>query len=285
MKKAKLILVTGFLGSGKTSFLKFFLNRFSNNYRIAVIQNEFSGTNIDAIELKNSSWKFELVEINNGSIFCVCQFSNFKEQLEKLYYDYCPDLVVIEATGLADPLSVGMIFNNSELYYLSKIITIIDSINYKIVSKLVMAVNNQVKIADIVLINKTDLVGDSNNNDDIIEDIKMLNPNALIYNTSYSEFNEIDIQDSTMPIVRVSGELSEMNESISSEIIRDNKQMTQAELDEFIAQIPENTIRLKGYVKIENNKSCLIQYVMGLLDVKYFDNPINRTELIKIFYK
>ncbi len=62
-------IVTGWLGSGKTSLLRNVLNEYGDKKRIAVIQNEFASSGIDGIELKNSDNEFKLVEINNGSVF------------------------------------------------------------------------------------------------------------------------------------------------------------------------------------------------------------------------
>ena len=77
-------LITGFLGSGKTTLLKYLLNHVGSRYRIAVIQNEFAPTGMDGMELKRESPDFKLLEINNGSVFCVCQLGKSTIQGQRL---------------------------------------------------------------------------------------------------------------------------------------------------------------------------------------------------------
>lgn len=284
MRKTKLIIVTGFLGSGKTSFLKFILEKYSMNYKIAVIQNEFSGLNVDAVELRNSSWRFELVEINNGSVFCVCQFPNFKEQLSLIHKQYNPDFVILEATGLADTLAIGTIFNNNPEYYLYKVVTVVDAVNYLISSKAVMSVNNQIKVADLILLNKADLV--SEERVELIKTgLKNLNPNAVIYNSIFSEYPHFNIDEASEYSLKVTGELSQPNPEIVSEVFKENRAFTREELDRFINNLPSKLIRMKGYVKLTDNRSCSLQYVSGHLDIIMYDRPITRTELISISFR
>jgi G3E family GTPase len=284
MKKIKVILVTGFLGSGKTSFLKFLLDRYSGIKRVAVIQNEFNGTGVDAKELQQGEWKFSLIEINNGSIFCVCQFSNFRDRLDELHHQYDPDMLIIEATGLADPLAAGSLFNNDKHYYLSSVVCIVDAVNFNIASKAVRAVNNQIKAADKVLINKSDLVSQEELRQ-VREDVALINPFATILETSYSYSPGINMDDQESLFERPEGELSQFPPDVESEIIRSHKSMSMKELDEFMKSIPSNVIRIKGYIKLEEDKNCMIQYVMGRGEVKYLQKNISGTELVKISFR
>jgi len=84
MAKIPTYLITGFLGSGKTTFIKHVIEYYNNKERIAVMQNEFAPANYDGTELKRLTTKhFDLLEINNGSAFCVCLLSTFLSSLKK----------------------------------------------------------------------------------------------------------------------------------------------------------------------------------------------------------
>jgi G3E family GTPase len=71
MTQIPFFLVTGFLGSGKTTFLKSALEKLPKK-KVAIIQNEFAPASIDGTELKRQDGNYKTLEINNGSVFCVC---------------------------------------------------------------------------------------------------------------------------------------------------------------------------------------------------------------------
>ncbi len=105
-------LLSGFLGVGKTTLLKQIL-RNNNNLKIAVIVNDMGSINIDAKEIKQHKLikeKTEMVELQNGCICCTLRgdlLKTVKELSEsKENYDY----LVIESTGIAEPLPVAQTF-------------------------------------------------------------------------------------------------------------------------------------------------------------------------------
>src|SRR5664280_2735232 len=99
MSAIPLQLVTGFLGSGKTTFLKNYLNEFSGSRRIGIIQNEFSELNVDRIQLEQNNPGFEILEVNNGSVFCVCLLGSFVDSLSEFIDQVHPDELIMEASG------------------------------------------------------------------------------------------------------------------------------------------------------------------------------------------
>ena len=110
------LLVTGFLGSGKTTFLKRLLRNTPEDLKIAVIQNEFAPSNVDGEELMQSTdGAFELLEINNGSVFCVCLLGTFVRSLSEFMDVHHPDVVIMEASGLSDPAGIAELFQSDIL--------------------------------------------------------------------------------------------------------------------------------------------------------------------------
>ena len=102
MFMTKLLLVTGFLGAGKTTFLKRLINHFSN-MRLHVIVNEFGAAGVDGHLLREMQVAVD--EISNGSIFCSCRWDKFEETLASALKTE-PDLILVEASGLSDRKSV-----------------------------------------------------------------------------------------------------------------------------------------------------------------------------------
>ena len=98
----QLYLVSGFLGSGKTTFLRNILLQ-SVGVRVGVIVNEFGSIGIDGKVLHQDGMK--LVEINNGSIFCACLKDGFVKTLVA-FLEQPVDVLFIEASGMADPSSM-----------------------------------------------------------------------------------------------------------------------------------------------------------------------------------
>ena len=101
--KTKLYLLTGFLGSGKTTFLTNVLEDLSGN-KVAVIMNEFGKVGIDGTIIQKEG--MEIVEINRGSIFCSCLQLSFVSALIDMA-DRNMEYVFVESSGLADPSNIG----------------------------------------------------------------------------------------------------------------------------------------------------------------------------------
>ena len=98
----ELLLVTGFLGAGKTTFLKRLLLLWKDR-RIALIVNEFGQANIDGLLL--SDLGASLREVTGGSVFCACRMDQFQAALSETVLQQ-PDIVLVEASGLSDPTAV-----------------------------------------------------------------------------------------------------------------------------------------------------------------------------------
>ena len=128
--KVPVTVLTGFLGSGKTTLLNRILTE-NHGKRIAVIENEFGEIGIDN-DLVVTTGE-DMVELSNG---CVCCSINgeLMEAVERIIDRPEPmDYIVVETTGLADPLPVAMTFLGSELRdqtRLDSIITLIDAENF-----------------------------------------------------------------------------------------------------------------------------------------------------------
>jgi G3E family GTPase len=110
MAKIPFYLVTGFLGSGKTTLLKAYLEKYSDSRKIAIIQNEFAEVNIDSRELQRTGKSFDILEMNNGSVFCVCLLGDFVHSLHDFIQQHNPEVIILEASGLSDPISLEISF-------------------------------------------------------------------------------------------------------------------------------------------------------------------------------
>ncbi len=151
-------IISGFLGSGKTTLLNHILTN-QKGIKTAVLVNEFGEIGIDnELIIKTEQ---EMIELSNGCICCSIN-GELVEAIEKLInVNKKLDYIIIETTGLADPLPVAMTLLGSELRdqtRLDSIITLIDAENFNDVALESTIGRSQVIYGDILLLNKCDLV-------------------------------------------------------------------------------------------------------------------------------
>ncbi|MFT0796584.1 CobW family GTP-binding protein [Synechococcus sp. H70.1] len=151
-------IITGFLGSGKTTLLNHIL-RNQKGMRTAVLVNEFGEIGIDG-ELIVSSEE-DLVELNNGCICCTIRDDIVESVLRLMERSDKIDYLVVETTGLADPLPVALTFLGPELRDLTRldsIITLVDASNFAPDLFDSDVAYSQIAYGDVILLNKIDLV-------------------------------------------------------------------------------------------------------------------------------
>jgi len=182
------ILVTGFLGAGKTTLINNLIDYFRNQ-KIGLIINEFGEINIDG-QLITSTGK-EIIELNRGSLFCVCIRDNLVKAIKSLVQRNQPELILIETTGLADVTEMNTVFTLpiiKSLVQIQVVICLIDCISFTKILTILSAPISQVRQAQLILLNKIDQVttGQSKNIQTIV---KSINQTALTITTTYGQFN------------------------------------------------------------------------------------------------
>jgi len=153
-------IISGFLGSGKTTLLNHILKN-QVGLKTAVLVNEFGEIGIDNDLIIEGSE--DMIELNNGCICCSINgellntVSKVLERSEKI------DYLIVETTGLADPLPVAMTFAAGDLrekVRLDSIITVIDGENFDFEINNTSVAYSQILYGDILLLNKCDLVNE-----------------------------------------------------------------------------------------------------------------------------
>ena len=182
-------VVTGFLGSGKTTLINRILAE-QHGRKIAVIVNEFGEVSIDG-QLIIQDDQEELVEFNNGCLCCTVR-GDLIDTLDRLQERSELDAILIETTGLADPAPVASTFfledKLTSKTRLDSFLALADAVNLEQNLAQSEEAQEQIAFADIILLNKADLVS-KERLQEVEQVIRKSNPFANIYHTSNSEID------------------------------------------------------------------------------------------------
>ncbi|MBK8031815.1 MAG: GTP-binding protein [Chloroflexi bacterium] len=184
-------ILTGFLGAGKTTLLNHLLHS-DHGLRVAVMVNDFGAVNIDSQSVVSVDGDdADMVSLSNGCICCTIRGDLLRAMIDLLRRTEKPEYIIIETSGVSDPAGVASTFMMPDLkpyVRLDSILTVIDAEQGGDVLEgdqyfLAMA---QVGVADIVVINKADLV-DAVQLQEIRTWIREIVPRARILETSYGK--------------------------------------------------------------------------------------------------
>jgi G3E family GTPase len=275
-------LVTGFLGSGKTTFLKNYLEKFSGPGRIGIIQNEFSALNVDAAELRQANDGYKILEVNNGSAFCVCLLGSFAESLSEFIDQVHPDELVMEASGMSDPMSVGQILQSPGLkakVYLDQVWCLVDAVNFGRMTRLNTRLNHQVRMADSIIINKTDLVNEAE--DTITQQVRKLNPFASIRTASFAKIDFERVQP-VMKFYPATDNAEDFRPNLQSQVIKSNRTISRIKMEDFMQLVAPDCIRGKGYINTDSGEKVLMQLSFDQVSLRRAEAFSGPTEFVLI---
>lgn len=193
-------LLSGFLGAGKTTLLNFLLkHEYFQEHKVAVLVNEFGKLPIDTALLPQG--EHFVAEINNGSIFCVCVKTELIRSLQYIAESIDPEFLIIEASGMAEPSDLNALLQTDFLrkkYQRGITVTVADAVNFPKLCRMLPTLSSQVRIADVILLNKCDLVTaeDADKSEEIL---RQLNTTAHLCRTEYGHFPLTEIMAMTFP--------------------------------------------------------------------------------------
>jgi len=180
-------LISGFLGSGKTTFLNRIIHAFPDNPKLMILMNEFGEMGVDGALVENDD--LDMLEISKGSIFCVCVKTDFIKGLMNIAQNIQPDVLIIEATGVANPSDLKRdlklsIFKNR--FELREQFCIVDAGNFEDAYDTFVSVEKQIESATVFIVNKTDEV-DAGTIQRVKQIVREHHPDPEFYETTFAD--------------------------------------------------------------------------------------------------
>jgi G3E family GTPase len=299
----KVYLITGFLGSGKTTFLNRIISRFPKTKKLTLLVNEFGEVGVDGTLVEGDD--IDMMEISKGSIFCVCVKTDFIKGLYELNTKVRPDVLLIESTGVANPSDLKKdlklpIFNDR--FDFKEQFCIIDAAHFLDAYDAYASIEKQIASSSVFIINKVD-ASSRQQIEQAKEVIRGFHPGPKFYETEYANLP----LEAFFDFVTEGCAPAEAAFTAASEI----PVMTEAELDAYIdrlldspeleitppdilvstayqwngrelgevrvmaGSLPRSVVRAKGFVE-ENGIMYIFNYVMGDWTIEVSPVPFER---------
>lgn len=245
---SRLYLITGFLGAGKTTFLKNFIRLFAGQ-RIQLIVNEFGQAGVDGVLL--SELDACLREITGGSVFCSCRMDQFEKALRETA-DSHADVILVEASGLSDPTGVRKLFAQTdrfpEIEYQGAV-CLVDAVRFPKLYATARTCVKQLAASDVALVNKSDLATEAQRTA-TLDLIRGQRPDMPLLETSFGRVDE-----SILELLDQARELPAGDMLLTADLTLRKLTVTVApsitpyDLQKFIEMFLEATFRVKGFIQ------------------------------------
>ena len=209
MVNTKIDVISGFLGAGKTTFIKRLVEGNKDKGKTIIIENEFGEIGIDGGFLKNSG--IEIKEMNSGCICCSLA-GDFEASLRELLEKYSPNRVIIEPSGvgkLSDVLKAVSDVEKDLPVESNSAVTVVDVKKCKMYMKnFGEFFNNQIQFANTIILSRTDLADDKKI-EEAVALIKGVNPEATIVTTPLDKLSDEKIEEMLSKPIDLKSELLE----------------------------------------------------------------------------
>jgi len=294
-ERPPLIILTGFLGSGKTSFLQHFIEHQTQRSRyVAVIQNEIGEVGLDGKLLD-----YTVTEIDEGCV-CCSLIGNLTRAIHGILEGFSPDYVILETSGLANPLNLlDEMAGLEDRIRFDCTVTVVDALNFdKALADYRIALD-QIRAADVLILNKCDLVTDSRRRF-LRQRLGEIKPNAPILEATQGDVNPaliVDVEEGaaeagerrpSIPTGSTGGapRQTHFQDGLWSRSLKFAGPVHRGRFLEAVELLPRSIFRAKGIIETSDPpQTMLFQYVAGRYDLSALPDARTRDRFLTLIGK
>jgi G3E family GTPase len=278
-ERPTIYVISGFLGSGKTSFLQHLLEYEVQRGRfVAVLQNEMGQVSLDSKLMDQS---YSVTELNEGTVCCSLA-GELRTALGQITTRFQPDAILLETSGATNPLYLrDDLVPLSEIVRFDSVTIVVDASQYHAIEQYDV-IADQICAADNIIVNKVDKVSEAALLG-IIADLSKRNPQAKVYPTTQGYVNprvifstESEVSATATPSNQASKEPNIRRkhnyDQLTSVKISFDHAIRRSDLIHVLDTLPSNVFRLKGIVMLEPECLVLVQYVAGDYQINDFQS-------------
>ena len=267
--KTRLILLAGFLGAGKTTLLKQILSNKTDMSDTVVIINEFGEIGIDASLIQRQD--AEIVELTSGCICCTLAL-DLGILLKKIWAQYDPRYIIIEASGVADPNSLISVFQDDEIeahIESFKTVTVLDADFWEMRTIMGKIFQCQIEPSDLILLNKIDSI-DAEKVKQYLKEIQESLPGIRVVPTTYCRTDLLDIlwrdDYSNHPRLSIAPNVDHHEHQDDNRFVTysyvSSQSMDETCFKRFVQELPFDVFRMKGTVQFRD-RTAEVNHVGG----------------------
>lgn len=268
----KLVLLTGYLGSGKTTTLKHVLTHLPEHVQTAVIINEYAAAGIDGKIIDHK--RYTVKELENGCI-CCSRGRDLKAQIEYLKKTHSPDIILVETTGVAEPEPLLDIIEETKTP-IHAVVVVIDAYQYSKKRVLGDVSQRQIRLANLVLLNKQDLVS-TDIIDALTDNVHTLNKDATVCSAAHGQLSAKQLLSVAPPRLTERKKARRVHgHNTTSLSLTTTSIVSLKALEALLSALPADVARAKGIVRTARGYR-LFQYAAGLYTIEPAQPPKDKT--------
>lgn len=259
IKKIPVTIITGFLGSGKTTIIRNLVQHLDSvGQKVVYLKNELGFEDLDADLIKDESKSVISKKITIGTLHHapLGQMNNILDEIAK---QENPDRIIIESAGsegTADPVGLSVLIDQNPLFFRDGFLKVIDVVNFNGYDQLEDYTKDKTKFVDFILLNKIELV-DQKRREAVVGYIREYNESAPIIEAPKGFINPELAFGVTMSQSNTPEQIKLYKDHIIALNYVSDKTFDKAKIEEVFTKLPKTVFRVKGFVKTQNGIEIL----------------------------